>query len=45
MERELFKEGLLSYIKDEEKDVARLMKYAKERKVVKKVQSVIGVCL
>lgn len=45
MERELFKEGLLSYIKDEEKDVARLMKYAKERKVVKKVQSVIGVWL
>lgn len=45
MERELFKEGLLSYIRDEKKDVARLMKYAKERKVVKKVQSMIGVWL
>lgn len=45
MERELFKEGLLSYIRDGEKDVAKLMKYAKERKVVKKVQSMIGVWL
>lgn len=45
MERELFKEGLLSYIRDGEKDVARLMKYAKERKVVKKAQSMIGVWL
>ena len=45
MERGLFKEGLFSYIRDGEKDVARLMKYAKERKVIKKVQSMIGVWL
>lgn len=45
MERELFKEGLLAYIKDSKKDVAKLMKYAKERKVLKKVQTMIGVWL
>lgn len=45
MERELFKEGLLSYIKDARKDVAKLMKYARERKVLKKVQTMIGVWL
>ena len=45
MEHEIFKEGLLSYIKDPKKDVAKLMKYAKERKVVKKVQNMIGVWL
>ena len=45
MERELFKEGLLSYIRDPKKDVAKLMKYARERRVVKKVQTMIGVWL
>lgn len=45
MERELFKEGLLSYIKDPQKDAAKLMRYARERKVVKKVQMMIGVWL
>ena len=45
MERELFKEGLLAYIRDPKKDVAKLMKYARERRVVKKVQSMIGVWL
>lgn len=45
MERDLFKEGLLSYIRDEKKDVAKLMRYAKERRVVKKVQTMIGVWL
>ncbi len=45
MDREIFKEGLLSYIKDPKKDVAKLMKYAKERKVTKKVQNMIGVWL
>ena len=45
MDRELFKEGLLSYIRDEKKDVAKLMRYARERKVVKKVQLMIGVWL
>ena len=45
MERELFKEGLLGYIRDPKKDVAKLMRYARERKVVKKVQTMIGVWL
>ena len=45
MERELFKEGLLAYIRDPKKDVAKLMKYARERRVVKKVQTMIGVWL
>ncbi len=45
MERELFQQGLFSYIQDSQKDAAKLMKYARERKVVKKVQSMIGVWL
>ncbi len=45
MERELFKEGLLSYIREPRKDVAKLMQNARERKVVKKVQTMIGVWL
>ncbi len=43
--REDFKKGVLGYIMDEDKDVAFLMKYAKERKVLKKVQSMIGIWL
>ena len=31
--------------KDEKKNIANLMKYARERRVVKKVQSMIGVWL
>lgn len=45
MEREVFKEGLMAYIKEPQKDVAGLMRYARERKVVKKVQVMIGVWL
>lgn len=45
MERETFKEAIQSYIKDEEKDISILIEYAKERKVVKKVQNLIGVWL
>lgn len=45
MERELFREGLFAYIRDPEKDVAKLMEYAKERRVVKKVQMMIGAWL
>lgn len=45
MEREDFKKAILSYILDEDKDVAALMLFAKERKVVKKVQTMIGVWL
>ena len=45
MNREDFKEALQSYIKDEDKDISALMEYARERKVVKRVQSLIGVWL
>lgn len=45
MDRMDFKEAIQSYIKDEEKDISALMEYARERKVVKKVQSLIGVWL
>lgn len=45
MNREDFKKAIQSYIKDEDKDILALMEYAKERKVVKKVQSLIGVWL
>lgn len=45
MDREDFKKGVLGYIMDENKDVAKLMEYAKERKVLKKVQNMIGVWL
>lgn len=45
MERVFFKEGVMAYIKDPKKDIAKLMQYARERRVVKKVQNVIGVWL
>ena len=45
MEREQFREGLLSYIRDKDKDAAKLMEYARERRVAKKAQSMIGVWL
>lgn len=43
--REEFKQGVLGYILDEDKDIAKLMDYAKKRKVLKKVQTMIGVWL
>ena len=45
LSREDFKEAIQAYIKDEEKDIAALMDYARERKVLKRVQSLIGVWL
>ena len=45
MDRAIFKEAIQSYIKDEDKDSSLLLEYAAERKVVKKVQSLIGVWL
>lgn len=45
LNREDFKEAIQSYIKDEDKDIAALMEYARERKVLKRVQSLIGVWL
>lgn len=45
MDHDDFKEALQSYIKDPEKDISSLLEYAKERKVLKKVQNMIGVWL
>ena len=45
MERETFQAAIQAYIKDEEKDISLLLEYARERKVVGKVQSLIGVWL
>lgn len=45
LEREVFKEALQSYIRDWQKDISALMAYARARKVVGKVQSMIGVWL
>lgn len=45
MDREVFKEAVQAYIRDEGKDILALMEYARERKVVKKAQSLIGVWL
>ena len=45
LEREVFKGALQSYIRDSQKDISALMEYARARKVVGKVQSMIGVWL
>ena len=45
MERKVFQHTLQAYINDKEKNIEALMEYAKERKVVKKVESVILVWL
>ena len=45
MDRDDFKQALFAYIQDPAKDVGLLMEYAKERKVRKKVQTMIGVWL
>ena len=45
LEREVFKGALQSYIRDSQKDISALMAYARARKVVGNVQSMIGVWL
>lgn len=45
MDRSSLKKGLLTFLIDEEKDIAKLMTYAKERRVVEKVRNRIGVWL
>ncbi len=42
MERDDFKLAILSYIRDESKDIAKFLAYAKERRVIEKARSVIG---
>ncbi len=45
LERDVLKHMLRNFIDDEEKDIAKLMTYAKERRVVEKVRNRIGVWL
>jgi predicted transcriptional regulator of viral defense system len=45
MERSDFQAAIQAYIRDEGKDISLLLEYARARKVVKKVQSMIGVWL
>ena len=45
LEREDLKKALLAFINEPKKDIAKLMEYARARKVVAKVQSRIGVWL
>lgn len=45
LERDTIKRAMLSFIGEPKKDIAKLMEYAKERKVVTKVQERIGVWL
>ena len=45
MERATFQEAVQAFIRDEDKDISLLMEYAHKRRVVKKVQSLIGVWL
>lgn len=45
LERNVMQQALLMYLREPQKDIQRLMEYAKERKVVQKVQNRIGVWL
>ena len=45
LEHEDLKQALIHYLKEEQKDIAMLMEFARERKVVQKVQNRIGVWL
>lgn len=45
LDREIFKRAVLSYIADNEKDIAVLLEHARKRKVLKKVQNIIGMWL
>lgn len=45
LDRDVFKRALLAYIADSSKNIAELLCIARERKVLQKVQNVIGVWL
>jgi predicted transcriptional regulator of viral defense system len=45
LERDIFKRALLSYIADGSKNISELLRIARERKVLQKVQNMIGVWL
>lgn len=43
IDREVFKDALRGYINDKDKNIENLLSYARERKVIAKVQNTIGV--
>ena len=45
LDRDVFKRALLAYIADGEKDIAELLRIARARRVLQKVQNLIGVWL
>ncbi len=45
LDRDVYKRALLAYIADGSKDISELLRIARERKVLQKVQNVIGVWL
>lgn len=45
LERNVIQQAVLMYLREPEKDIQRLMEYARERKVTQKVQNRIGVWL
>ena len=45
MEREDLQQALRAFIMDKDKDIAKLLEYAKERKVLSKVRNQVGVWL
>ena len=45
LDRDVFKRALLAYIADSTKDIAELLRIARERKVLQKVHNIIGVWL
>ena len=45
MEREILRQALQAFLADPEKDIAKLLTYAKERRVLSKVRNQIGVWL
>lgn len=45
MERDDLQQALRAFISDKEKDIAKLLEYAKERKVLSKVRNQVGVWL
>lgn len=45
MDRETFRKAILAYANDPEKDIAKLMDYARRRNVAKKTETIIGVLL
>lgn len=45
MDKEDFRQAVFTYINDKDKDTARFLEYAKDRRVIKKARSVIGIWL